>query len=150
MDLSALVDQRGTVNKYNISVYRTVKLTAAISIYKHHITFDRVPIGPVCRTIVKLVSGIRTFFTLMHGCVGLGVQSGQVMVLRLVFRHWTGTAIACWKHTPHDRGQLNPDNAEIFLYKLWGPKGFFQFKIIINVLVTCCAFPFIWIPMLWV
>ena len=38
-------------------------------------------------------------------------------------------------------------NAEIFLYKPWKPKGFFQFEIIINILVS--SFRFIWIPMLW-
>ena len=42
---------------------------------------------------------------------------------------------------------FNPYNAEIFLYKLWRPKDFFQFEIIINVLVS--SFRFIWIPMLW-
>ena len=36
----------------------------------------------------------------------------------------------------------------IFLYKSWGPKGFIQFEIIINVSVV--SFWFIWIPMLWV
>ena len=39
-------------------------------------------------------------------------------------------------------------NAEIFLYKPLRPKCFFQFEIIINVLVS--SFRFIWIPMLWV
>ena len=42
----------------------------------------------------------------------------------------------------------NSYNAEIFSYKPWRPKGFFQFKIIINVLVI--SFRFIWIPVLWV
>ena len=46
------------------------------------------------------------------------------------------------------RCQLNPYNAEIFVYKAWRSKGFFQFKIIINVLVS--SFWVIWIPMLWV
>ena len=41
---------------------------------------------------------------------------------------------------------IQPDNAEICLYK--PPKGFFQFEIIINVLVR--SFRFIWIPVLWV
>ena len=36
----------------------------------------------------------------------------------------------------------------IFLYNPWEPKGFIQFEIIINVLVS--SFWFIWIPMLWV
>ena len=31
---------------------------------------------------------------------------------------------------------VNPLNAEYFLYKPWRPKGFIQFEIIINVLVT--------------
>ena len=31
---------------------------------------------------------------------------------------------------------FNPHNAEIFVYKLWRLKGFFQFEIIINVLVS--------------
>ena len=30
----------------------------------------------------------------------------------------------------------NPYNAEIFVYKPWRSKGFFQFEIIINVLVS--------------
>ena len=34
------------------------------------------------------------------------------------------------------------------LYKSWRPKGFFQFEIILIVLV--CSLWFIWIPMLWV
>ena len=41
---------------------------------------------------------------------------------------------------------INLYNAEIFLYKPWRPKGYCQFGIIINVLVSC--FRFIWIPML--
>ena len=39
-------------------------------------------------------------------------------------------------------------NAELILYKPWSPKGFIQFEIIINVLVS--SFWFIWIHMLWV
>ena len=35
----------------------------------------------------------------------------------------------------------------IILYKPWRPKGYFQFKIFINVLVS--SFWFIWIPVLW-
>ena len=31
---------------------------------------------------------------------------------------------------------LNPYNAEIFVYKPWRPKGLFQFEIIINILVS--------------
>ena len=42
---------------------------------------------------------------------------------------------------------LSPYNAEIFVYKPWKQKGFFQFEIIINVLFS--SFCFIWIPMLW-
>ena len=42
---------------------------------------------------------------------------------------------------PSDGQLINPYNAEIFLYKPWRPKGFFQFEIIINVLVS--FFPFI-------
>ena len=38
--------------------------------------------------------------------------------------------------------------ALICLWKPWRPKGYFQFEIIINVLVS--SFQFIWIPMLWV
>ena len=41
--------------------------------------------------------------------------------------------------------EINPCNAELFLHKSWWLKGFFQFKIIINVLVS--SFCFIWIPM---
>ena len=41
---------------------------------------------------------------------------------------------------------VNAYKAEIFLYKLWRPNSFFQFEIIINVLVSW----FIRIPMLWV
>ena len=43
-------------------------------------------------------------------------------------------------------GLSNPYSAEIFLCKPWRPKGFFQFEIIINVLVS--SFCFIYIPML--
>ena len=39
-------------------------------------------------------------------------------------------------------------SAELFVYKQWRPNIFFQFEIIINVLVF--SFLFIWIPMLWV
>ena len=35
---------------------------------------------------------------------------------------------------------INFHNAEIFMYKQWRPKGFFQFKIIINVLVSSFRF----------
>ena len=41
---------------------------------------------------------------------------------------------------------FNPYNADIFLYKPWRPKGFVQFQIIINVLVS--SFWRILIPML--
>ena len=43
---------------------------------------------------------------------------------------------------------LNLHNAGFCLHRLWKPKGFVQFEIIINVLVS--SFWFIWIPMLWV
>ena len=29
-------------------------------------------------------------------------------------------------------------SAQIFLYKPWGPKGYYQFELAINVLVSCC------------
>ena len=35
---------------------------------------------------------------------------------------------------------INLWSAEIFLYKLWRPKGFLQFEIIINVLVRSVRF----------
>ena len=41
-----------------------------------------------------------------------------------------------------------PSNPEISLYKPWRPKGFYQFVIIINVLLS--SFCFIWKPILWV
>ena len=41
-------------------------------------------------------------------------------------------------------GHFKPYNAGICLYKLWTPKGFSQFEITINVLVS--SFRFIWIP----
>ena len=45
--------------------------------------------------------------------------------------------------------RLNHSIAEyFFLFEPWRPKGFIQFEIIINVLVS--SFWFIWIPMLWV
>ena len=44
--------------------------------------------------------------------------------------------------------RFNTYNDEIFLYKPWNRKGFFQFEITINGLVS--SFWFIWIPMLWV
>ena len=43
---------------------------------------------------------------------------------------------------------INPWSADIFLCETIGIKGFFQFLIIINVLVS--SFHFIWIPILWV
>ena len=43
------------------------------------------------------------------------------------------------------QGWGKPYNSVIFLYKPWRPKDFFQFEIIINVLVS--SFCFIWIPM---
>ena len=42
---------------------------------------------------------------------------------------------------------LNSYKAGIFLYKQWKLKGFFQFEIIINDLVS--SFRFIGIPVLW-
>ena len=39
-------------------------------------------------------------------------------------------------------------NPEIFSHKPWGPKGFFQFEISLNVSVR--SFCFISMPMLWV
>ena len=39
---------------------------------------------------------------------------------------------------------IYPYCAEIFLYHPWRPKGYFQFEIIINVLVG--SLPFIWMP----
>ena len=39
-------------------------------------------------------------------------------------------------------------NAELFFFNPWRLKGFFQFEIILNVLVG--SLRFIWIPMLWV
>ena len=43
---------------------------------------------------------------------------------------------------------INRYAAEILLCKRWRPKAFFQFEIILNVLVSC--FRLISIPMLWV
>ena len=43
---------------------------------------------------------------------------------------------------------FKPYNAELFVYKPWGQKSYFQFEIIINVLVI--SFRFIWIPVLCV
>ena len=40
------------------------------------------------------------------------------------------------------KSSLQTIYADIFLYK---PKGFFQFEVVINVLVS--SFRFIWIPM---
>ena len=37
---------------------------------------------------------------------------------------------------------LTQYNAGIFLYKPWRPKGFFQFEIIINVLVSSASFEY--------
>ena len=42
----------------------------------------------------------------------------------------------------------NPYNAGVFVYKPWGTRGYFQFEIIINVLVN--SFRFSRIPMVWV
>ena len=42
---------------------------------------------------------------------------------------------------------INPSSAELFLFKPWEPKVFFQFEIIINILIS--SFWFIWIPMLY-
>ena len=38
-----------------------------------------------------------------------------------------------------------PYNAEIFLHKLWRPNGFFQFKVVNNVLVSSFTFEYLWI-----
>ena len=46
------------------------------------------------------------------------------------------------------RIRVNPSGAEIFLNKQWRSKVFFQFDILINILVS--FFRSIWIPMLWV
>ena len=43
---------------------------------------------------------------------------------------------------------LNLYNAELLLFKPWRLKGFFQFNIVINVLVS--SFLLVWIPVLWV
>ena len=43
---------------------------------------------------------------------------------------------------------INQYNAEIFLYKQWRTKGFFQFDISISILVSSSCL--IWKPMLWV
>ena len=48
----------------------------------------------------------------------------------------------------HDYSRYNPDTAEIILCDSWRPKDYFQFEIIINVLVS--SFWLIWIPMWWV
>ena len=42
---------------------------------------------------------------------------------------------------------INPYSAELILYKSWRPKGFNEFEIIMNVLVSFLWF--IWIPLLW-
>ena len=47
-----------------------------------------------------------------------------------------------------DGKKVSPYNAGIFLYKPWRLKGFIQFEIILNVLVSYIRS--IWIPMLWV
>ena len=36
----------------------------------------------------------------------------------------------------------NPYNAEIFLYKSWKPKGFFQFEIIIDVFALSALYEY--------
>ena len=43
---------------------------------------------------------------------------------------------------------VNHHRAELISYKIWRPKGVFQFEIIITVLLS--SFRFIWIPMLWI
>ena len=53
--------------------------------------------------------------------------------------------ISCWRNC---QLWINSDKAEIFVSKPWRPKGYFQFKIFINVLVSFLRF--IWITMLWV
>ena len=51
-------------------------------------------------------------------------------------------------NSPRPHTQFNPCSAEFFYKNLGGQRVFFQFEIIINVLVR--SFRFIWIPMLWV
>ena len=51
----------------------------------------------------------------------------------------SGTEVGFSKLTKHHH-IFNPYNAEIFLYKQWRPKGFFQFEFIISVLVSSFRF----------
>ena len=48
-----------------------------------------------------------------------------------------------------NNNHINHYNAEIFLYKLWEPKGFIEFEIIINGLVLN-SIRSIWTPVLWI
>ena len=59
--------------------------------------------------------------------------------------HHIFVSITLWRDADDS---FNPYNAEILLYIPWRPKGFFQFEIIINVLVG--SYYFIWIAVLWV
>ena len=78
--------------------------------------------------------------------------------MQKLFRHHS-LALAfddlnCWRielesykeRSPHNTYLpiVNPYDAEMFVYEPWRPKGYFQFEIIINALVS--SFPFIWIP----
>ena len=40
---------------------------------------------------------------------------------------------------------FNPYDAEIFVHKLWRLKGFFQFDVVINVLVSSFTFEYLWV-----
>ena len=109
------------------------------------------------------------------GCRRLGVDTGVIwgqwspwwhLVKSSSHLAWTGwwmeTVMTAYSRSPgrchrvrhkttiHGGSQINPYNAEIFLYKPnhEHQRGFLQFEIIINVLFS--SFWFIWIPMLWV
>ena len=71
----------------------------------------------------------------------LGTQSSQ-QDLRLIYISHS------FRNMSLSQRHFNTENAEIYLYKTWRQKGYFQFEIIMNVLVS--SFRFIWIPMLWV
>ena len=74
---------------------------------------------------------------------------GGLTEFRSLFRH----CLICWiqagytgsrsRSRPPSRSSSHLCNADILLYKPWRPKGFFQFEIIINVLVYSVRF--IWI-----
>ena len=71
----------------------------------------------------------------------------QTILLFSVHFIWSEISLKPYIYSSHSM-KVNPLGAEFICKKHHNLKGFFQFEIIINVLVSSSCF--IWIPMLWV